>query len=54
MILIDAPFPDRCYDCLCSYWFRSGKHNGKLMCQAAEHDGDLHRPDDCPMKEVKS
>ena len=63
MIEIDIPLPDCCDDCPCSYWIQTGKHKGKLMCNALEfrekgHDKeeyivdemDDERPVNCPIK----
>ena len=36
MIEIDMPMPDYCSECPCSYYVRSGKYEGNMMCQALE------------------
>lgn len=58
MILIEKPYPSRCMNCPCSYWLRSGKYNGRLMCEAlvrrredqALRENGMRRPDDCPVR----
>lgn len=36
MIGIEIPMPEYCEECPCSYYVRSGKYEGRLMCQALE------------------
>ena len=45
-------------NCPCSYWLRSGKYNGRLMCEAlvrrredqALRENGMRRPGDCPIR----
>ena len=59
MILIDVPMPERCMDCICSYWIRSGEYEDRMMCSALEARGDgivlvdelaNKRPEFCPIR----
>ena len=36
MIRIQIPMPKNCLDCPMSYWVRTGKYEGMLMCCAKE------------------
>jgi hypothetical protein len=36
MIKIDIPMPEKCMDCPCSYWIRSGEYEDMLLCNALE------------------
>lgn len=62
MIEIDIPLPECCDECPCSHWIWTGKHKGKLMCNALESrdknketerylvdEMDEHRPWNCPI-----
>ncbi len=62
MVLVDMNLPDRCFDCPCSYWIRSGPNEGRLMCNVMEANRAFNslvdenresRPSDCPMREVE-
>ena len=63
MIRIDIPLPECCDECPCSHWIWTGKHKGKLMCNALEFkdkhknkehflvdEMDENRPSNCPIK----
>lgn len=65
MIGIDIPLPAYCTECPCSYYVRTGEHEGKLMCQALEFrdrctdterylvdEKAWNRPKECPMREL--
>lgn len=65
MIAVDMKLPERCADCPCSYWIRSGDYEGMLMCPIMEsklenngidrtgkcivNEFDEKRPADCPI-----
>ena len=62
MIEMDIRMPERCGDCPCSYWIRTGEHEEECMCEAMEYQGmdaeetivdERRRPDICPMKEKR-
>lgn len=36
MIAVDIPLPKKCIECPMSYWKRSGRFEGMLMCEAME------------------
>lgn len=36
MIAVDIPLPAKCIECPMSYWKRSGRLEGMLMCEAME------------------
>lgn len=47
MVMMNMPMPRTCSGCPCSYWIQSGRHEGRLMCEAKEkqmgengYDGD--------------
>ena len=63
MIRVDIPLPDRCAECRMSYFIRTGRRMGQMMCEAiefrdkAEVDECLvdefmkKRPEKCPIVE---
>lgn len=62
MVLVDMRLPERCLDCPCSYWIRTGRDEGRLMCNVMESNNAENtlvdenrptRPSDCPMREVE-
>lgn len=63
MIAIDMEMPDKCENCPCSYYIRTGAYRDRLMCEVLEktepgapaerylvHEGRM-RPGKCPMRE---
>lgn len=61
MIRIDIPMPGRCEECPCSYFIRTGPHEGEMMCEAMEVNGytaedsileywAAGRPENCPIQ----
>lgn len=64
MIGIEMEMPDRCENCPCSYYIRSGAYKDRLICEVLEKTApgkpaewylvkeNQERPKKCPMHEA--